>query len=330
MTMQTDITFHYPPELFNLLVDTIPLLNRSKKDVLVFFRGAGVSDVILADVAQQLKTAPGEINKYEITRTALERLNERGEAMLRQRREVLKRVVEFTNFDTCWPTDQLKAKGLIASIRDVVNQKDAFTRMDQAREEERKARLADTERTTREKREKAVRIEEAKKDFYSLFGGALTPQQRGKKLETALNNLFRAYGILVQEAFHLVGESGEGIVEQIDGVIELNGALYFVEMKWYKDPVGKAEIAEHLVRLMSRAEGRGLFISASDFSDAAIHTCREFLQHKIVALCHLQEIVVLLEEQRDLSECLVEKIQAAQIHKNPYFRSLGGKAGQRA
>lgn len=36
----TDITFHYPPELFNLLVDAIPALNRGKRDVLVFFRGA--------------------------------------------------------------------------------------------------------------------------------------------------------------------------------------------------------------------------------------------------------------------------------------------------
>lgn len=37
-----DITFHYPPELCNLLVDVVPLLNRSKPDVLMFFRGAGV------------------------------------------------------------------------------------------------------------------------------------------------------------------------------------------------------------------------------------------------------------------------------------------------
>jgi hypothetical protein len=38
--MTADITFHFPPELFSLLVDTVPLLNRSKKDVLTFFRGA--------------------------------------------------------------------------------------------------------------------------------------------------------------------------------------------------------------------------------------------------------------------------------------------------
>ena len=42
--MNMDITFHYPPELMNLLIDVIPLLNRSKQDVFLFFRGAGVSE----------------------------------------------------------------------------------------------------------------------------------------------------------------------------------------------------------------------------------------------------------------------------------------------
>jgi hypothetical protein len=30
-------------------------------------------------------------------------------------------VVEVTNFDACWPADQLKAKGIVTSIREVVN-----------------------------------------------------------------------------------------------------------------------------------------------------------------------------------------------------------------
>ena|ERR1019366_2844005 len=144
--MTADITFHYPPELFNLLVDTIAALNRSKKDVLLFFRGAGVPDDMLNDLAQRLKATPKDISKFEIVRVTLERLNARGEAMLRCRRDVLRRVVEFTNFDACWPDDQLKAKGLVAGIRDIVNQKDSFTRMNQAREEERQARLADAQK----------------------------------------------------------------------------------------------------------------------------------------------------------------------------------------
>lgn len=324
-----DITFHYPPELFNLLVDAVPLLNRSKQDVLVFFRGAGVSDVMTSDIAARLRSAPKDVNKYQMVRTVLERLNAKGESTLRERREVLRRVVDFANFDSCWPADHLKAKGLVASIREVINQKDAFTRMNNAREEERQARLAETQRIAAEKREHISKIENAKKDLYALFGASVTAQERGKMLETALNNLFQAYGVLIHKAFHLVGDAGEGIVEQIDGVIELGGTLYFVEMKWYRDPVGKPEISEHLVRLMSRAEVRGIFISASSYTEPAIHTVREFLQHKILILSTLHEIVRLLEKQGDLIEFFAKKVQAAQIQKNPYLRLDGSqKEGQ--
>lgn len=277
-----------------------------------------------SDIAACLKVAPKDINKYEMTRAVLERLNAKGEAVLRERREVLRRIVEFSNFDACWAGDQLKAKGLVASIREVVNQKDAFTRMSNAREEERRARLAEAHRAAAERRARIEKIEAAKQELYSLFGMVVTAQDRGRKLEAAMNNLFQAYGVLVRKAFHLVGDDGEGIVEQIDGIIELGGVLYFVEMKWYRNPVGKPEISEHLVRLMSRAEVRGIFISASDYTEPAIHTVREFLQHKVLVLSTLQEIVCLLEQQDDLEEFLAKKVQAAQIHKNPYFRPYGG------
>jgi restriction system protein len=318
--MVADITFHYPPELLNLLVETIPLLNRSKKDVLIFFRGSGIASQMMQDWEERLKTSPKDINKYEITRSILERLNARGEAMLRRRSEVLRRVVEFTNFDACWPADQLKAKGLVAGIRDVINQKDTFTRISQEREQERQARQQQVEQITRAKQEKRARIDAAKNDFYKLFGASLTPSERGKKLETALNSLFQSYEILVRESFHIVGELREGIVEQIDGVVELKGTLHFVEMKWYKSPVGKPEISEHLVRLISRAQARGIFISASDFTEPAVHVAREFLQHKLITFVHLEEIVRVLEYQDDLAEFLQKKIDAALIDKNPYFK----------
>ena len=193
----TDITFHYPPELFNLLIDAIPALNKSKRDVVIFFRGAGVAEDLLKDLAQRVTTDPQRIGKAEIARTVLERLNKRGEATLRERRELLRRVVEFTNFDACWPDDQMKAKGLVASVRDIVNQKDAFTRMNQAREEERQARLAGVEEEKRAKRQRVEKIDAAKQDLYALFGNGLTPQQRGNRLEAALNKLFAAFAISI-------------------------------------------------------------------------------------------------------------------------------------
>jgi hypothetical protein len=44
-----DITFHYPPDLMNLLIDTLPLLCRSKEDLLLFFQGAGVPRAATSD-----------------------------------------------------------------------------------------------------------------------------------------------------------------------------------------------------------------------------------------------------------------------------------------
>ncbi len=50
-------------------------------------------------------------------------------------------------------------------------------------------------------------------------------------LETALNNIFQAYGVLIRKSFNLVGEAGEGIVEQIDGIIAFLRHVNFCNTK---------------------------------------------------------------------------------------------------
>jgi restriction system protein len=313
-----DIVFHYPPELLSLLIDTIPLLCRSKKDVLLFFKGAGVSATITNSLTARVNKDKASITKYEITRTALTRLNEKGEATLRERREVLKRVVEFEDFSTCWPADQLKAKGLVGEVRRVIDVKDSFTRMKQEREEELKKRRAEEQKRLQAEQRRRAELEAVRKDLFALFKEQ-SPQKRGKALERILNRLFQAAGISVRESFTLSGGEGEGIVEQIDGVVEIDGELYFVEMKWWKDPIGVPEISEHLVRVFSRDQARCIFISASNYSGPAITICREALHQKVVVLCTLQEFVQVLEQEIDLKSFLKEKIDAAVIHKKPFM-----------
>ncbi|WP_330948763.1 hypothetical protein [Virgibacillus sp. MG-45] len=130
------IVFHYPPELINLLVDTIPLICRSKDDVILFFKGSGVPSKYTRDLENKVDLNRKGISKYEIARTVLTRINEAGEKSLRTRREILKRVVEFESFSSCWQDDQLKARGLVSEIQKVVNAKDSFTRMNLEREKE--------------------------------------------------------------------------------------------------------------------------------------------------------------------------------------------------
>ncbi|HWQ43583.1 MAG TPA: restriction endonuclease [Desulfosporosinus sp.] len=321
MDYQADITFQYPPDLFTLLIQTIPLLCRTKKDVISFFQGAGIGQSNLQDLIEQLEQNRQSINKYDLVRTVLTRVNQQGEQTLRERREILKRVVEFEDFSSCWPDDQLKAKGAIGEVRQIINVKDSFTRMRMEREAEKEKRQSEQKAKLLIQKEKKEKLEAIKKEFYALF--AMTnPQKRGKLLEGVLNRFFDAEGILIREAFTLEGAQGEGVLEQIDGVIEIDGNLFLVEMKWWDTVLGVGEVAQHIVRVYSRGHARAIFISSSGFTGPAISECKEALRDKVIVLCKLEELVMLLEQGKDIREFLKEKIQAAIIHKNPMFEPL--------
>lgn len=317
-----DDKYHYPPEVLNLLIDVIPLLCRSKKDVIVFFRGAGVSDTELSDINNRVVNDRTNINKYEIARTILQRINEKGDRGLRVRREIIKRVVEYEDFSTCWPNDQLKAKGLVSELRRVVNVKDTFTRINKEREQEKAARVEEASARIQQEKQRRESIEQIKQEFYALFALDEKPQERGKLLEKALNKFFAVYDILVTEDFRRISSDGAGIVEQIDGVISLDGDIYLVEMKWVSEPIGVNQISQHLVRLFSRADAKGIFISSSGYAGTAISECKNVLAQKIITLCTLREIVSLLERESDLKEFLRKKVQAANINKEPFVEIL--------
>jgi len=122
---------------------------------------------------------------------------------------------------------------------------------------------------------------------------------------------------LVKEDFKRHDLSGSVVVEQIDGVVEFDGNIYLVEMKWLKDPVGVAELATHMVRLFARDGVRGIFISNSEFASSAVAECVTHSANKTMVLCTLREIVMLLIQERDLTALLREKVRAAVIEKRP-------------
>ena len=311
--------YHYPPELFQLLVDTIPRLCRSKRDVLLFFRGAGVKESLLRDLKRRLAEDASTINKFDIVRTLLTRLNEAGDAALGERRALLQRVHDFEDFSTCWESDRLEAQGLVGQIGKVVNVKDSFTRMRQEREEEARKRREVSRHEAEVLRQKRDTVDGIRRDLNKLFVME-DARKRGTALEDILNRLFEANGILVRESFTRVGERGEGVIEQIDGVVEIEGEIYLVEMKWLKDPAGPGDVAQHLVRVFGRNSSRGIFISYSGYTDAAIRTCKEALANAVVVLCTLQELVLLMESESELKDFLKEKVRGAIIDKEPLTR----------
>ncbi len=314
--------YHYPPDLLELLVEALARLNKSKKGVVTFLRGAGVDEADLADVDEIVRKSPASINKFEIARQALVKVNARGDSGLRSRREIIKRVVEFEDYSSCWPEDQLKARGLVAAVREAVNKKDAFTRMHQERDVERAEVVARQRAEQAAAAEKRAKIESVNGRLTSLFGMDDRPHERGKLLEAVLNDLFKAYGVHVREDFRRKDPDTSVVLEQIDGVIELDGAIYLVEMKWLNSPVGVGEFFPHLGRLFLRANAHGIFISSSGYTEPVVKECATALAQKTMILCSLQEFVMLLQRQGDLIAFLKRKSQAAIVDKNPYLQIL--------
>lgn len=268
-----------------------------------------------------VRTNRNAINKYDIVRNVLAKLNARGDGGLRPRRELLKRVVEFESFETCWPADQHKAKGLVASIREAVNVKDSFTRMRQERDAEREQVQAQRQAERTAAAEKRAKIEDVSNRLCALFSLNDRPQERGKLLEVVLNDMFRAYGIHVHEDFCRKDPDTSVVVEQLDGVIELSGQIHLVEMKWLT-PVGIGEFSPHLKRLLMRANAHGIFIAANGYTASVLSHCRDALSRRTMFLCSLQEFVMLLQRQGDLVEHLKKKSQAAIVDKKPFIEIL--------
>lgn len=312
-------THHYPPDLFGLMVDAIPVLCKSKRDVFNFLRGAGVRDACFDEAWKKYQADAKSVNKYEIAREAITKLNEGGDRDLAARRELLKRVVEFENFGTCWPQDQHKAKGLVSDIRQIANIRDSFTRMKQERDREaEKSRMAHEEET-RKKQEWRSNLDGIKTRLYALFTNQ-NAQSRGLALERVLNDLFRLHSILVKENFRLRKTNINGTIEQIDGVVEFDGHMFLVEMKWYVEPLGVGEVSPHLVRMFSRGDASGIFISASGYTEPALEQIKVALVQKTVFCIDLQELVELVDIDGDLPEMLRKKRQEAVVSRNPFLR----------
>jgi restriction endonuclease Mrr len=313
-----DKPYHYPPELLSLLVDVVPLLCRSKTDVVNFLRAGGTPGRVLAPIQQQLENDRSSVNKYEIVRKVLKALNEQGDSAIQARRQILRQVVEFEQFSVCWPNDQLKARGLVAEVRSLVNVKDSFTRIEQERERERRERVERPRADQKLRLELAQRKQELHADLSRLYS-APDPRQRGHTLECLLNELFKLDGLLIRESFVLRRDDGQA-QEQIDGVIEYAGDRYLVEVKWWNDPLGVDAVSRHLVRVYGRAGVGGLFISASGYARPAIEECQRALTQRVFVLAELSELILLLERRGDLAAWMRDKVRKATIERMPLFR----------
>ena len=149
-----------------------------------------------------------------------------------------------------------------------------------------------------------------------LFGEP-EPHRRGTLFQGVLNDLFRENDIGVREAFLVLGIREKALSNRLTE-IEVDGHLFLVEAKWWEGPIGPVEVRDLLSKVYSRADARGLFISATPYTAAAVGACREALGQRVVVLSTLEEIIKVLEAEDDFTAFLRQKVRAAQLDMNPF------------
>jgi restriction system protein len=321
--MNEQLAHHYPPDLSTLLIEAIPRLVRSKPDVINLFRACGCLQDVYGSMERKLRRDRDSVTKFDIVRDILLRLNSGGDQYLAARREVLRRVTQWDDFTTCYDNQRVAAEGYVAKIQKMVNVKDSFTRINLEREAATRANREQKECEARERQQAQEERDRIKADLFSLFSMTDTTR-RGIALEGVLNRLFNAHGLLIRESFRRI-EPGVGVIEQIDGVIEFDNNVYLVEMKWWSEPLGPGEVSQHLVRVFNRGAARGLLLSQSGYTPAAVEICRDSLQRSVFVLGTLEEIVLLLERQTPVVDWLRHKVRVAIVDKVPFVQPL--KAG---
>lgn len=311
------LSYHFPPDLFNLLVDAIPKINRTKKDLLSFFKNVGTPISLLNKYYSIVNYDPKQISKKDITREVLEQLNSSdSNEYLGIRRKLLQRVIDFTAFNTCYENDVDSAKARIFEIKQLVSLKDSVTKQEQFIENERNEKIKAKKQQLSKLTASKEKFDTITNDFNKLFAIS-NPQLRGKALETVLNELFTFFKIGIRESFCIADEESGKIYEQIDGTIELNNYLTLVEMKWERNPIGVDPVSRFMTRLFVRSNVDGIIISYSSFTDTAPPIAKEGLSQRTVSLVDLQDISKILALKKDLPEYLTSLIREVRLTKNP-------------
>ena len=252
-------------------------------------------------------------------RTILYRLNNNKEnTFLRERYEILKRLIEFEDFNICWPDTVDKAKSLVDQLKEE-DSKNSWLKDMETHLMVRRIREFDDENPVHQLKIQRTFLRD---DLLKILSEQ-DERKRGKELVDIINNLFTLHEIPIIDPFKKNILSNEGLIEQLDGIVEINNAKYLVELKWSKKRLGLDEVSNHFMNVFYRQQLRGILIGVNGFEIEAIDLCKKSYERVMVILCKLEELLNLMSKYENLNEFLQKKIDAAVKDNNPLFYPLG-------
>jgi len=140
----------------------------------------------------------------------------------------------------------------------------------------------------------------------------MIPQQRGYRFESWLNELFKAFRLIPNQGFRIIGE-------QIDGSFILHNETYLVEAKWHSQKTAAPDLHVFQSKLDQKATWtRGVFISWQGFSSEAFEA---WGRKKSIICITGYDLYHMLTNNISLVELLERKIRHA-AERGEYFISI--------
>lgn len=210
--------------------------------------------------------------------------------------------------------------GKVAVAKDALNRIKAVTEQYSALAEERdrvrreyEARSAgDAARRSHE----AV-LSELHLRFLVMFD-AVDAQQRGRDLESFINELFKLWDLSPRAAYSLEHE-------QIDGAFTFRTDDYLLEARWWSERLGPKELNDFKAKVDSKARNTlGLCVAVEGFTPGAI--ANHSRSQTPLILMDGTDLMPILEGRIELDEVLERKRRHAAETGEPMYRVLPGTA----
>ena len=258
----------------------------------IFIQNVGVPSTYLQPYYLLLKTNRSQFKKFDVTREVLATLNEQTEKMLGVRRKFLQSIVEFDSFETCYPNDKDRAKANVSDIQKIVKLKDTVTKYENYLSREQSEKIQEKQKVIDKLCQSRKHFVDLEQRFAQLFS-IQNPQERGKKLEQVLNDIFMYFKIGIKEDFVIYDDERE------------------------KEPLGVDKVARFMSRLLVRKNVDGIIVSYASFTETAILTAKEALSISVLALVDLKDIYDVLNQKKDIGDFFSELIKNVKLYKNP-------------
>jgi len=180
----------------------------------------------------------------------------------------------------------------VSDIQKIVKLKDTVTKYENYLSREQSEKIQEKQKVIDKLCQSRKHFVDLEQRFAQLFS-IQNPQERGKKLEQVLNDIFMYFKIGIKEDFVIYDDERE------------------------KEPLGVDKVARFMSRLLVRKNVDGIIVSYASFTETAILTAKEALSISVLALVDLKDIYDVLNQKKDLVDFFSELIKNVKLYKNP-------------